>query len=49
MALIANQNNSNDKITGLIEIDEIYFKKSSKGNHKNGLDRPSRKHGYSPY
>ena len=36
------------KISGLIEIDEIYFRKSNKGNFKDGIGRKPRKHGYCP-
>lgn len=36
----------NDKLNGLIETDEIYFKDSLKGNHKTPINRTPKKHGY---
>ena len=30
-------------------MDEIYFRNSSKGNYKNGINRKPRTHGYVPY
>ena len=46
---LTNKQQSNEFISGLIEMDEIYFRNSKKGNLKNGIGRKSRIHGYVPY
>ena len=40
---LTNKQQSNEFISGLIEIDEIYFRNSKKGNFKDGIGRKSRK------
>ena len=44
---LTNKQKDNE-ITGLIEIDEIYFRNSNKGNFKSGIGRKVRTHGYCP-
>lgn len=46
---LTNKQQSNEFISGLIEMDEIYFRNSKKGNFKNGIGRKSRRHGYVPH
>ena len=43
---LTNKQQSNEFISYLIEIDEIYFRNSKKGNFKNRISKKSRKHGY---
>ncbi|MDR0985324.1 MAG: IS1595 family transposase [Mycoplasmataceae bacterium] len=45
---LINKSFKGDEITGLIELDDTYFRKSFKGNHKGKLilDRKPRLHGY---
>ena len=46
---LTNKQQSNQFISGLIEMDEIYFRNSKKGNLKNGIGRKTRRHGYVPH
>lgn len=47
IASLTNKQKYNE-ITGLIEIDEIYFRNSNKGNFKSGIGRKARTHSYCP-
>lgn len=46
---LTNKQQSNEFISKLIEMDEIYFKNSKKTNFKNGIVKKSKKHGYTSH
>ncbi len=43
---LTNKQQSDEFVSCLIEMDEIYFRNSKKGNFKNGIGRKSRRHSY---
>lgn len=45
---ILNADQENTQVSGLIEMDEIYFRNSQKGNFSQGIGRKARTHGYCP-
>lgn len=49
LLFLISQQLNNESITGLVEMDEIYFKNSLKGNHKNEINCKSRTDGHVPY